>query len=189
MAAERIEMYAAEVASCAASMQKSKSEVISLNKWIIKHQHESVADGSKGKLLSIIQSQYKLVDKFEDLRQPVHQLIDDFLKLPEGKLVTAKGKQMGLKWLQSLDVDERECNPTNPVESTRRVIIADIDRDGVVTFLDKDKSEIIPITIQLESKKRNRLMKLIEDIGYIEAEITECSIIQLFDEENQVLVL
>eukprot|EP00960_Hanusia_phi_P068428 766843-Hanusia_phi.AAC.2 len=88
---------------------KIKSEMSRLQTWLRKHQDESVADGryaqfstfrmsnnlfwhwtttSKQELLTTIQLYYKAaITDPEPLRDAAFALVDDLLKLPEGKLV------------------------------------------------------------------------------------------------------
>ena len=48
-----------------------------------------------------------------ELKEAAFVLVDDLLKLPEGKLVTSKAKKSGLKWLDDLTSDGNDgqvCN-------------------------------------------------------------------------------
>ena len=83
---------------------KVQSEIARLQKWLQKHQDESLPDGHKEKLLSAVQRYYKFAcsSTSDESRNAVHNLVDDLLKLPEGKLVTGKAKKQALKWLDTL---------------------------------------------------------------------------------------
>jgi len=83
---------------------KVQSEIARLQKWLQKHQDEPLPDGHKEKLLSTVQRYYKFAcsNASEESRNAVLNLVDDLLKLPEGKLVTGKAKKQALKWLDTL---------------------------------------------------------------------------------------
>ena len=164
--ADRIEKYRADSVKLQdASVQKIRSELASLNKWFIKHQHEAVADGDKGKLLSILQHYYKIATErgpdSNDLKEMVFKVLDDFLKLPEGKLVSAKGKQGALRWLQTL---ERVLNPdavtARPV-STMRYGVADIAGNGAVSLMDLSTNNVLDDPLVISD---NEFLPLLERI-------------------------
>lgn len=191
--ADRIEKYRADSVKLQdASAQKIKSELSSLNKWIVKHQYEAVADGDKGKLLSILQHYYKIATErdTDDLKEIVFKVLDDFLKLPEGKLVSAKGKQGALRWLQTL---ERILNPdavsARPV-STVRYGVADIADDGAVMLMDLSTNNVLedPLVIS-DSEFLVSFRKHFEDLGYLEIVVSDgVNILQVFDLDGSEII-
>ena len=77
-----------------------------------KHQSETVHDNHKQILLTVIESYYnyycnnqtkKESNDCDFLFDVIYKLADDYLKLPEGKLVHSKGKKKILKWMNILN--------------------------------------------------------------------------------------
>merc|ERR1719367_1578474 len=85
------------------------TEIAKLRKWLYKHQDEVLPDGHKGRLVNVLQRYFKYATEHEaakddeKARQAVLELLEDMLKLPEGKLVagmSTKGKL--IKWCDVL---------------------------------------------------------------------------------------
>lgn len=178
--------------------QKLKAEILSLNKWVVKHQHEAVNDGSKGKLLWVMQFYYKLAterdrDGSGELNRLVCNLIDDFLKLPEGKLVTAKGKQGALRWLEQLTggVDGTTDDPVAVAEpcvslGVVRFGVADVVEDGRIILTDLATNEVLDEIVVIP---KGRLFSLVqtkfEELGYLELDVANGIVLKLWDIEGE----
>jgi hypothetical protein len=186
--ADRIDKYRTDCARFAAlppvSAQKVRSELSSLNKWIVKHQQETVPDGDKAKLLATLQFYYKLVTgpDFGDVKEAVFQLLDDFLKLPEGKLVTAKGKQGVLRWQEVLATGGEAGAGTGVGVATSRYGVADISSGGVLSLMDLSTNSILDHTVTVSDKDLlDRVRICFDDLGYLEIVVQEGKVLQVFD--------
>ena len=98
--------------------QKITTEISKLQKWLQKHQDESLPGGHKDKLLQCIQSYHVFTLKLAEtntrengvisdltvgVADRVLELVEDLCKLPEGKLVAGKSsKTKALKWIDQL---------------------------------------------------------------------------------------
>lgn len=90
------------------SSAKIIAEINKLKTWMQKHQHETLPDGQKGKLLQTLEvyNRYSIspgsfLDK-EKVIDVVGELLSDYLQLPEGRLVTANYKKKVLNWRAAL---------------------------------------------------------------------------------------
>ena len=99
------------------TMKHSKiiSEIKIFGTWLVKHQSESIPDGAKGTILTIMEKYNRASGYWLDIRPAVSELFSTFLQLPEGKLLSTKGKNKVLVWLnnmtnQDLIDDENEVN-------------------------------------------------------------------------------
>jgi hypothetical protein len=81
---------------------KITSEIANLKKWLVKHQDEAVPDGSKGKIMTVLEKYNRAAGYMADLRGPVANLFQDYLALPEGKLLSSKNKDKVKVWLANL---------------------------------------------------------------------------------------
>jgi hypothetical protein len=103
---------------------------------LFKHQEDSLPDGGKNKLLQTIQGYAKLpfVDgSSTSCKDAALALVDDLLKLPEGKLVNSKGKSAALKWFSALSCDTRNKQDLKAVVEFWDV--ADVDHNKVCLVL------------------------------------------------------
>ena len=98
--------------------QKITIEISKLQKWLQKHQDESLPAGHKDKLLQCIQSYHVFTLKLAEtnirekgvisdltvsVADRVLELVEDLCKLPEGKLVAGKSsKSKALRWIDQL---------------------------------------------------------------------------------------
>jgi hypothetical protein len=108
MSVARIEKYFNDQVSVLSSgkLPKINSELHGLGTWLVKHQDESVPDGAKNKILSILEKYYRCaMGHNAAIRGSVIQLFSDFLALPEGKLCGSKDKKRVLGWYNSLNAD------------------------------------------------------------------------------------
>ena len=109
------------------------SEIKKLRQWLTKHQNEMLPDGSKQKLLSAVEAYYlyccKRPERFEgEVGDTVSSLVGDLLKLPEGKLISAKSKSKALKWLEStLEAAQVGSGPSDSSSLITRWVVGDID--------------------------------------------------------------
>ena len=82
---------------------KISSEIDKLRTWLVKHQDETIPDGSKAKIVMILEKYNRLAAHATKLRSSVVNLFSDYLQLPEGKLVSSKDKARVLTWLNNID--------------------------------------------------------------------------------------
>jgi len=88
-------------------LPKIKSEIGSMRTWLVKHQDESIPEGAKGKILSILEKYNRAATgHLASIRGPVIQLYGDYLALPEGKLCGTKEKNRVLNWYELLSAVE-----------------------------------------------------------------------------------
>lgn len=81
-------------------------EMKKLSKWMLKHQAEIIPDSSKTKLQSIMFLFFSCplsINATESILNEKINLLADYLKMPEGKLVTSKSKKKVMKWLDELN--------------------------------------------------------------------------------------
>ena len=95
--------------TCKATPAKINSEIGKLRTWLVKHQDEMVPDGSKTKIVSVLEKYNRASDYIAEIRPIVINLFTDYLQLPEGKLVNSKEKTKVLTWLNNM----HDCNGTN----------------------------------------------------------------------------
>ena len=138
---------------------KVQSETARLATWLCKHQGTSLPDGQKQKIMTCVQTYHKFA-KGPPKRAPktvelVHKLVDDLLKLPEGKLVSAKAKKLALKWLLELqalggDADGEGSIFTPP--ATLRLQVLDVElKDAAQAAMPKGKKAAAkPVAVELE---------------------------------------
>ena len=111
------------------------TEVKKLRVWIQKHQSDLLTDGAKMKLFSAVESYYlycmKRAGRFEDeVGGLVTDLVEDLLKLPEGKLISGKSKSKALKWLENTTLPKEAAVETETSATHTRWVVGDIDESG-----------------------------------------------------------
>lgn len=91
------------------NVTKLITEIKKLSVLMQKHQTQIVPDNHKQKLLSTLELYYTYLNSlkrndisYDALHDVIYKLADDYLKLPEGKLVHSKGKKKILKWIDTL---------------------------------------------------------------------------------------
>eukprot|EP00668_Euglena_longa_P014670 GGOE01018671.1.p1 GENE.GGOE01018671.1~~GGOE01018671.1.p1 ORF type:complete len:193 (-),score=50.60 GGOE01018671.1:259-837(-) len=149
--ADRIEKFREDCDKLVADRNAARmaAEVQRLCKWMQKHQDEAVPDKAKGQLLAVIQKYYQTAQSLAApaLTDSVTGLIEDLLKLPEGKLVTSKSKQQALKWLATLAPATGSASGASPsaaVEAGERWVVGDISDAGAFQLVpDGDGDEVI----------------------------------------------
>lgn len=106
---------------------KITSEISKLKTWLVKHQDEAVPDGSKGKILTCLEKYNRAAGYIFDIRSATESLFQDYLALPEGKLLTSKNKDKVKTWLENMvDGDEGNDAPRKELK-TKRWDVAMID--------------------------------------------------------------
>lgn len=141
---DRIEKFFHDQLTMLSSDNKSKarSEIQRLKDWLIKHQDETVPDGTKGKILSILERYNRAAGNFADLRKSVEELFSAYLQLPEGKLLSAKDKSKVLKWYQQLIDYSEDVNDVLMVASTRWTVELVDESNKTVTLLSTENAEL-----------------------------------------------
>ncbi len=112
------------------SASKLSSEISRLRQWLVKHQSDVLNDGYKDKLVQCVEMVYKFKPDDPEFIDIQIALVDDILKLPEGKLVNSKGKKKVLKWMESLTSLQKDCSHNSPNENRGRQqtwMVAEID--------------------------------------------------------------
>lgn len=144
MAAERINMFHEDCQKLTTgegiNHKRIASEIQKLKRWMQKHQDESVPDSAKSKLLVVI-NKYKSMASNPELTDVVYSLVEDYLKLPEGKLLSSKDKQGCLRWLQSTaggESDSTHDDSNVSATSTARYIVGDITDNNLLLLMSPD---------------------------------------------------
>ena len=125
---------------------KAMTEMSRLSKWMIKHQSESVGDGSKNRLLSVVELFFRYIPRDTSseatvqLTEAKSALISDYLKLPEGKLVNSKLKRRALSWIEQLSTQSNEEPAVQDCEYElgQRWMVADIAEDQTLSLMRED---------------------------------------------------
>ena len=122
--------------------KRISSEIQKMRKWMQKHQDESVPDSSKTKLMSAITKYRAATSVCIDLEENVYMLLDDFLKMPEGKLVSSRDKTVVLKWLQAMSGDQGGVEQKDSDDnSTASYIVGDINDDNTLLLMSPDPNQ------------------------------------------------
>ncbi len=111
---------------------KVVSEIGNFKSWLFKHQSEAISEGSKGKLMVILEKYNRAGITAKSIRNAVISLFQDYLALPEGKLTSSKNKNTVLGWLTHLNAeDERDGDATTTQAKvmTERWDVASIEND------------------------------------------------------------
>lgn len=147
--ADRISKYFDDAKEIITEIRKGKNiklvnEVKKLSNWLQKHQNECVSDGIKGKLMSTVEIYYRhgssvIVDNLA--LEAICILLETYLQLPEGKLVTAKDKKKALAWLQEFSARTASCDPTKSTKVISKWFIDTVHDDESLTLLSTLDSE------------------------------------------------
>ena len=124
-------------------LSKISSEIDKFRTWLVKHQDDSVPDGSKVKIMIILEKYNRLSAQMHGLRDSIFSLFSDFLQLPEGKLVTSKDKSRVLVWLNNFsdDNDKDVVPPVTSVLSYWTVEAID-SKNHSITLLNESDAEL-----------------------------------------------
>lgn len=144
MAAERVNLFHDDCQKLTTgegtNHKRIGSEIQKLRRWMQKHQDESIPDSSKAKLLAVI-NKYKSMVSHPELNESVFELVEDYLKLPEGKLLSSRDKQGCLRWLQSAnsgDADKSHEEAKSAAVMTARYIVGDISDGNLLLLMSPD---------------------------------------------------
>lgn len=140
------------------NVPKVEKELKRLRTWLFKHQDESLQKGKQAELLSTVKSYYKVAmgeSTESTLRDAVFGVVDDLLKLPEGKLVSSKTKGDCLKMLRQLGGQEETLDVDKSDESSSTVgvwLVADVMADSVTVVRGDEILENIPVLREEEGE-------------------------------------
>jgi len=143
MAAERISKFHEDCEKLAAEGTTARivTEVQRLRTWLQKHQDELVPNGAKLQLTGLVQKYYQTAQRLAapTVTNAVVALIEDLLKLPEGKLIASKTKQQALKWLDALAPGKPTGPPSLAHGSTEETwALGDVAEDGTLQLVSVD---------------------------------------------------
>lgn len=126
-------------------IQKIEGEISRLRTWIQKHQSESVPDTAKQQLLSTVELFHNFAnDRTQSLQSEksvtsvgnlVGDLVSDLLKIPEGKLITSKGKRRAMKWVSSGEQNRKSGNMKDEESLVTKWSVVDLDEESGTTTL------------------------------------------------------
>jgi hypothetical protein len=179
MSSERIEKFQTdcEYLLRIKNIPKIVVEIRKLCTWIQKHQNGIVPDSHKQILLSIIESYVQLLLKEQNnlLIDIIINLVDDYLKLPEGKLVNSKGKKKALKWLEILAGIQNNSDTENlNVQSPIRYLVIDMDQESKkLTVVNEKDQDIILDNISLQIEVFNEIYQQFENQQDVYVELSE----------------
>jgi len=84
------------------------AEIRNLKRWLFKHQYDSIPNGEQGRLWNVVRT-YATMNTIDTTTTSgnscgnlAYDLLEDYLKMPEGKLCNGKHKQAGLKLMSQL---------------------------------------------------------------------------------------
>lgn len=128
------------------NVAKLVTEIKKLSIWMQKHQTQTVPDNHKQQLLTTLELYYNYLRNqhvnencYEALYDAVYKLADDYLKLPEGKLVHSKGKKKILKWMDILN-GQNDSNHTNNLNTTTNTDTSELECYTVIDVTAKTKT-------------------------------------------------
>ena len=194
MSVDRISKYFDDQVGLVSSgkIPKINSEIKSLASWLVKHQDELVPDGSKSKIVAILERYNRTAGYHAVLLGPIIQLFANFLALPEGKLCSSKDKSKVLNWYNLLNAKEDGLDS----EAARGVSVArsvggvkavtrwsvqslDVDKKSL-TLLSEADTELWEEDLEVPSKP------LFEEIRVLfESESSGEDVVVLFDETSR----
>ena len=163
MAADRVERYHTdcEILLKLKNPIKISSEIKKLCQWIQKHQSETIPDNHKQIQFATIESYYNyyILTKDPVLLDPVTLLVDDCLKLPEGKLTNSKNKKKALKWLGTLNVGDSVTKTASGSSSSSSASSSAPYGAGVAEGCDDNTRRYVVI----EVREHNRTISVVDE--------------------------
>lgn len=150
-----------------AATGKINSEISKLKTWLVKHQDEAVPDGSKGKIAAILEKYNRASGYLADIRPAVLGLFNDYLQLPEGKLVNSKEKNRILTWVRNMDIGNEDV-----AEDPTRAAPAPITSVYLVDTLDKKKRTVSMFNTKDPDDWKEDTKLTMEDFAKVEAFIS-----------------
>lgn len=150
MATERIESYfeTSKQLIAAKNWPKILAELKKLATYILKHQNETVPDGTKSKLLQTIEGYYRFYLSSgvnSTAQEAVVALLGTYLQLPEGKLLSATIKKKVLVWYQDLSAAMDDSSASNAAPfavPNSKWLIQTIDEKGSLTLLSATNDQL-----------------------------------------------
>lgn len=104
-ASERIDKFFEDFSE-AGNVLKAFSHIKKLIPWLQKHQDEVATASAKSRLIELVGkavTSLSLAPGSSEHADIVIKLLEMYCALPEGKLVSSKGKSQALKWLNAID--------------------------------------------------------------------------------------
>jgi len=196
----RIEKYFDDQVGVLSSgkLPKITMELHGLRTWLLKHQDESVPDGAKNKILTILEKYHRCATGHNAaIRGSVIQLYSDYLALPEGKLCGSKDKKRVLGWYDSLNADadateEAAGAVLAPVLSVWSVQGLDA-ANGSVTLLSETDADLWMEGVKVDNvdvfAAMLRLYEAAEEVGAEEVRVewdeTAKRVVRVLEEEKE----
>eukprot|EP00759_Apiculatamorpha_spiralis_P042118 PhF_6_TR40408/c2_g1_i5/m.60221 len=201
--AERIDKFFDDITphlSTSTTWPKLRPECDKLSTWIFKHQDESIPEGAKQKLFTIIQSLYKVASNTSPPPTPltlesIHKVLETYLQVPEGKLVSSKAKQSVLKWLEALRgmAASQPGGSAIPVVPTKRYLITDVSQNTktkttTVSVVDLETNEDIEdLVFEGNEVLRGEILKHFLELDSVEMEVQGTRVIAVYGPDNNEL--
>jgi hypothetical protein len=155
---ERVDKFLSDSLQCRTPAQLQK-EAERLSVWLQKHQAEIVPPGQQAKLIQVLDVHTK--SGRLGYADALLNLVETFLALPEGKLVSAKSKQKCLKLLDSLSEGGGPKPSASPV--AKLFTLLDIDRDSSKVTVQNDDTEEILEEVECDVGLLQRISSLFEE--------------------------
>eukprot|EP00397_Hematodinium_sp_SG-2012_P068549 GEMP01111956.1.p1 GENE.GEMP01111956.1~~GEMP01111956.1.p1 ORF type:complete len:193 (-),score=47.91 GEMP01111956.1:84-662(-) len=113
------------------NIAKVQSELKRFRNWLHKHQDEALPDAGKTKFQQIVQLYVGFATKPEGtaMHDDARGLLEDCLKIPEGKLVSSKAKKPWIKAAESFREASVNANPTEAA-SVKEYLVIDCTSEG-----------------------------------------------------------
>eukprot|EP01039_Chlorochromonas_danica_P006185 gene6185-6820_t len=195
MATDRVDKFLEDQNKALLSSSTSKiiPEIEKLRSWLQKHQNESLPDAAKGKLLTILEKYNRAQGYFAAIRSNVQNLFNDYLQMPEGKLVNAKNKSKVLIWSQNMTDDDNDQEEGKEKEVIRQETLS----QWTVESIDKKKKTLTLLNVEnpdLWKEDWKAAVNLQEMWGSIEAMMVEVDdkgavMIELNDNTGEIVSL
>lgn len=176
-AAERVDKFQIDSQTLLKSNNHVKiiSEMKKLSQWLQKHQSEIIPDNHKQILLGVIESYYtyycsSIQNREATLLDAVSLLVDDCLKLPEGKLINSKGKKKALKWIDTLNslqstdgnassTDRKLAADTSSTTSESFIVISLQQHNKSISVMDEETGERVIENIPVTTSSQWKALK------------------------------
>ena len=123
---------------------------------------------------------------FADIRPAVTALFNDYLQMPEGKLVSSKDKNKVLSWLNSISSQENsstaDATAGDTAVSISKWVVETVDSvKQTMTLYNLDNAEIWKEHIPIEESKYVEILQL-----YEEQDMGSCVLVELCDDDNSI---
>ena len=136
---ERIDKFFVDCKRWTGENIKNDSKVLEemnkLHNWIDKHQTEMCSEEQQEKLLEILELFYRYSPRntsTSSVSDKKLELLQDFLNLPIGFLLTHQGKEKIIQWVESIvtlatNPETVSCSTTDATVESRLWLVADIE--------------------------------------------------------------